>query len=223
MIEPNEYDRVGQELQRLLKPHFPDVEVKVGDDLHYKGTNVVVTSALFEGLLAEQRFHHVVRALPEHFYETHLKTHVVWFELTPTETGADLMRMPRSTDVVADQGAIRSRIDGAGFYTGFLRALAERSQPPSAFHFELTRQALAECGLSPPEITRACLFMILHGAYCDAQVQTEILPKFSPQHAPPPKDRIGRLETPPPARSARVGPGRSSRDRGLRPGRPWQT
>ncbi len=190
MMKQSKYIHVGRELQRMLKPQLPDVEVQIGDDLHYKGTNVVVTSGLFEGLLAEQRFHHVVRAIPGDFYEAHLRSNIVWFELTPNETGADLMKMPRSTDVAAEQEEIHSLVAAADFCSKFQQALARGSQRLSATHFELTRKTLAKCGLGGTDITRACLFMILHGAYCDAQVNTEILPRFTSQEPGP----AGRFE-----------------------------
>lgn len=183
MIAKNKYAVVGRELQEYLRQRFDDVTVQIGDDIHYKGTNVVVTSRAFEGLLAEQRFHHVVRALPKEFYEEHFRSGAVWFELTPDETGMDLMKMPRASDIANDADQIKGRLEDAGFSVKIREVFGAEPQRASITHFEATRRILSDGGWSEDEVTQACLFMILQGAYCDAHVLTDVLPKLTSGHA----------------------------------------
>lgn len=183
MIPQKEYKRIRRELQEYLEPRFEDVVVQIGDNIHYKGTNVVVTSGAFAGLLAEQRFHHVVRAVPKEFYENYLRQGVVWFELAPGETGRDLMKMPRASDVAEDEIAIRKQLEKIEFFSKFKSKVGPSPQQLSDTHFTLTREILTEAGLNETKIDRVCLFMILHGAFCDAHVLTEVLPLFATDHA----------------------------------------
>ena len=157
MIPAGEYQKFQTLLCGYLKPVFDDVAVEIGDNLHYRGTNIVVTSQHFTGLLAEQRFHHVVRALPEDLYNDHLRRGVVWFELAPGETGMDLMQMPRADDVRKDEHLIESRLRDVGFFKALRARAASLAQPMSAMRFDETRRVLAECGFEGSEIERACL------------------------------------------------------------------
>src|SRR6185369_15304626 len=99
MIRKKDFTAVAKQLREHLAARFDDVDVQIGDDIHYKGVNVVITTRVFDGLLPEQRYHHVVRSLPPEFYEKHLRGGVVWFELAPKQAARDYMKMPRSEDV----------------------------------------------------------------------------------------------------------------------------
>ncbi len=178
MIPKKDYGRVRGFLQQALERRFSDVSVAIGDDLHYPGTNVVVTSEAFKGLLAEQRFHHVVRAIPSEVYDEFLRTGVVWFELAPGETGRDLMKMPRSSDIAPRQEAIRKKLDAIGFVDRFTAALGPEPGRASDVRFDAVRQVLGDAKYTEAEATDACLYMILLGAYCDAHVMKEVLPKL---------------------------------------------
>lgn len=178
MIPRKDYGRVRGLLQQALERRFDDVSVAVGDDLHYPGTNIVITSRAFEGLLAEQRFHHVVRAIPADVYDEFLRTGVVWFELTPDETGRDLMKMPRSSDVAPRQEAIRQRLASIGFVDRFMAALGPEPGRASDIRFDAVCRVLREARCPEDEVTDVCLYMILLGAYCDTHVAREALPKL---------------------------------------------
>lgn len=183
MIAKQDYRSLQRELQAYLEECFRDVAVRIGDDIHYAGTNIVVTSASFKGLLAEQRFHHVVRALPQEFYETYFQGGVVWFELAPGETGSDLMRMPRASDVAQNEADLRKLLDTIKFFPKFQALMETAPSRASMTHFHATREILAEAGLDPDAQTRVCLFMILQGAYCDAHVLADVLPKLTSECA----------------------------------------
>ncbi len=178
MIEKKDYGIVQTQLQSLLAERFDDISVRIGDDVHYPGTNVVVTSPAFEDWLPEQRFHHVVRAVPPEFYDRYLQHGVVWFELAPGETGRDLMKMPRSEDVAADHDAILAQLEDIAFFAKFLAAMKDAPQDATIDDFKLARQIMIDGGLSTDDVTRACLFFISQGAFCDAQIRADVLPEL---------------------------------------------
>lgn len=179
MITAKDFSKVQRQLETYLSEHLGDVKVQVGENIHYPGTNVVITCAQFAGWLPEQRFHHVVRAIPAEFYDRHLRQGVVWFELAPGESAKEYMRMPRSEDVAAEGPAIASMLQKKGFAGRLLALLGPHPEDASTTHFAATRQVLAECKLSDGEIEKACLYLISEGAYCDMQVLMDVLPKLS--------------------------------------------
>lgn len=183
MIQKKNYRKVQVQLQAFLAERLDQVSVRIGDSIHYPGTNVVVTSQAFRGLLPEQRFHHLVRAVPPDFYEQYLRGGIVWFELAPGETAHDLMRMPRSEDAADDQAAILEQLKGIGFFKEFQEALDTAPQEASIDDFTVSRRILISAGLIEPHVTRACLWFILQGAFCDAQLLADVVPKLAADHA----------------------------------------
>lgn len=179
MIKKKDYKKVQRQLQDFLSAPFEDVTVAVGDGIHYKGTNVVVTSSAFSGLLAEQRFHHVVHAIPPDFYEEHLRGGVVWFELAPGESGLQYMRMPRSDDVAGIEKAIRRRLDEVSFFDKFEKALAAKDGAVSRRDFVEARRILAKAGLDEGENVEARLLFIRYGGFCDAEIPSVVLPAMA--------------------------------------------
>jgi len=176
MIRKKDYTAVAKQLREHLLPRFDDVDVQIGDDLHYKGCNVVITTRAFDGLLPEQRYHHVVRSLPPEFYEKHLRGGVVWFELAPKQAARDYMKMPRSEDVAAKAERIEKRLADAGFNDRFASATSGRAGTLSRDDFVVAKRLLAELGLSKPEIQDAALLFILRGSFCDADLAKEQVP-----------------------------------------------
>lgn len=183
MIEQSDYKRIQTQLVAYLKPVFDDVAVEVGNDIHYKGTNVVVTSEQFTGLLAEQRFHHVVRAIPETLYNNELRKGIVWFELAPGETGKDLMRMARAVDVRDKDAIIEAKLRDAGFFSALQSHFQKKPDTASIMRFDATRKILGKCGIPESEVEEACLFLIGRGAYCDAHVLNDLAPQFLSESA----------------------------------------
>lgn len=183
MIPLKQHAQVAAALEEHLAERFDDVTVRVGDDIHYKGTNVVITCPAFAAWLPEQRFHHVVRAIPADFYERHLRQGVVWFELAPGESAAAYMKMPRSEDIEAEEATIGHRLRAIDFYARVQSALSARNAMPSADDFVVTKRLLAELGVDEEGVTKACLFLIRQGAYCDAQVLADVVPKLAVEQA----------------------------------------
>lgn len=183
MIEREDYGKVQVQLQSFLAERFDEVAVQIGDDVHYPGTNVVVTSPSFAGLLPEQRFSHVVRAIPLGFYEQYLRGGVVWFELAPGERAGDLMKMPRSEDIAEEEEDIFERLVAICFFEELQARFCAGPREASKDDFRLSREVLVGAGLEKGEVTRACLFFIRQGAYCDAQVLVDLVPKLAAEYA----------------------------------------
>ena len=181
MITAKDFTKVQRQLETYLSEHLGDVKVQVGENIHYRGTNVVITCAQFAGWLPEQRFHHVVLAIPPDCYDRHLRRGIVWFELAPGETPQQYMGMPRSEDIAAEAPAIAVMLQKKGFAGRMLALLGPHPEDASTTHFAATRQVLAECKLTNAEIEKACLYLIAEGAYCDMQVLMDVLPKLSGQ------------------------------------------
>ena len=165
---------IENQLQSVMSAAFKEAKVKVGDGIHYKGCNIVITSPDFAGLLPEQRFHHVAHALPADLYEQ-LRSGYVWFELAPGEPAEQYMKMPRSEDIAAHDGAIQQRLMKEKFFKKFEEQLRASRRAASKLDFVLARKVLAEAGWSPDETTRACLFFIRHGGHCDADVFSRVM------------------------------------------------
>ena len=77
----------------------------------------------------------------------------------------------------------RGRLEESGFQAKFREIFEAEPQRASITHFSATRRILSEAGWSEDEVTRACLFMVLQGAYCDAHVLSDVLPKLTSGHA----------------------------------------
>ncbi len=179
MIAKKDYAKIEQQLRTCLAAAFDDVCVRVGDDLHYPGTNLEIVSEVFRGLLPEQRYHHVVRTIPAALYDRHLKDGVVWFELAPGETAKDLMRMSRSEDVAPMHDELVRRLGQIGFF-GQLKTRCRRAPTrASTLDFVVCREALRAAGLNDAEITQMCLLFIRCGGFCDVQVLADVMPLLS--------------------------------------------
>ncbi len=173
MIAQKDYQSVQRELEGHLRKRLNRVSVRIGEGIHYRGVNVVVTWSGFAGLLPEQRFHHVVRAIPGEYYDRHLREGIVWFELAPGESAEAYMRMPRSEDVAAEEGRIAERLRQMGFWEEFLAAAGLRPHEASADGFVESGRILREAGEDEEAVRKACLFFIRQGAYCDAHLLAE--------------------------------------------------
>jgi hypothetical protein len=176
MLKKKDYPTIAAQLQEFLAERFEEVTVEIADNVHYKGTNVVVTSPTFDGLLPEQRYHHVVQAIPQDFYESYLRSGVVWFELAPRQSGRDYMRMPRSEDIESEESRIQSGLQKARFFERFAEALEGTEDEPSRDDFVLARQVLSELGWAEPDQLNASLYFVRQGAFCDADIVDVVLP-----------------------------------------------
>jgi hypothetical protein len=138
-----------------------------------------VNCPAFAGWLPEQRFHHVVRAIPPEFYEQYLRQGVVWFELAPQESAVAYMKMPRSEDIAPEESLIERRLKAVDFFKRIQTMQGARPGSASADDFVITKRMLVESGLDEKGVTQACLYLIRLGAYCDAQVLADVVPKLA--------------------------------------------
>lgn len=178
-MKKQDYKRLAAELQGFLEERFDDVRVEIGDDIHWRGTNVVITSPNFAGLLPEQRYHHVVRAIPPDFYEAHLRRGIVWFELAPDEPAKSYMKLPRSEDIAKQEDEIAELLAEKNFVGRMVAALGPHPADASGDDFKVAKRVLKEARLAPDDITRACLFFMHRGAFCDVQLMKDVLPKMT--------------------------------------------
>jgi hypothetical protein len=172
-----------EQLTDFLAERFDDVTVEIGDDIHYRGTNIVVTTAAFTGLLPEQRYHHVVRAVPPEFYAEKLASGFVWFELAPGETGEDYMKMPRSQDVAREEPTILRNLIKIGFFETLQTRADMENIALSIDDFTLCKDILKKAGFDADAITQTCLVLIRRGAFCDAHVLIDVAPKVLSESA----------------------------------------
>jgi len=175
MIPRQQYASVQAKLREYLTPVFSDARVQVGDNIHYRGTNVVITSATFDGLLPEQRFHHIVRAIPTDFYEKYLRGGVVWFELAPGENAKDYMKMPRSEDIANEEEKIQANLSKVDFFERLQGRLEKQPAAGGLGDFRAARALLREAGLGDGAIEKCCLHFIRQGAFDDAGIVREIM------------------------------------------------
>jgi hypothetical protein len=118
----------------------------------------------------------VVQAIPQDFYESYLRSGVVWFELAPRQSGRDYMRMPRSEDIESEESRIQSGLQKARFFERFAEALEGTEDEPSRDDFVLARQVLSELGWAEPDQLNASLYFVRQGAFCDADIVDVVLP-----------------------------------------------
>lgn len=176
-----DFSVVQEQLQKHLSDRFGEVSVQVGNNIHYPGTNVVIVCPRFAGWFAEQRYHHVVRAIPAALYDQYLRDGVVWFELAPGETAKQYMTFPRSEDVAAKARSIESALQKIRFAQRLIAALGPHPGEASTEDFVVTRRVLASAGKNEAEIRNVCLYLIRQGAFCDAHVVRGLVPRLLDQ------------------------------------------
>ncbi|QDV89974.1 hypothetical protein RAS2_10500 [Phycisphaerae bacterium RAS2] len=169
-LSREKFEEVARQLQEHVRVRFEDAIVQIGDGLHYRGTNVVITSKAFTGQLPEQRYGLVLRTIPEAFFKKYLRGGVVWFELAPGESGKDYMRMPRSEDVAAQSADVLARMKKSGVLKQLEKAVAEAKGALSAARLDLPRQCMEAAKWSADEMQVGTLVLIGRGALCDADL-----------------------------------------------------
>lgn len=169
-LSRDKFEEVARQLQEHVRARFEDANVQIGEGLHYRGTNVVITSKAFAGLLPEQRYGLVLRTIPEAFFKKYLRGGVVWFELAPGESGQDYMRMPRSEDVAARSADVLARMKKSGVLKKLEKAVSQAKGALSAARLDAARQCMEAGGWSADEVREGALVLIGRGALCDADL-----------------------------------------------------
>lgn len=171
MSSNRRHEAIARVLRKYLEAVFSGLEVEVTRDARWSRPVVILRWSGFVGLMAEQRFHLVLRAIPPKVME-HKLAGLVWFELTPVETPDDYLKMPRCEDVADREAELAAALARADVFKRLSRAMGQ--DPPQACDgtFNRTRRILEEAGVRGGETDDVCLLLIRHGAYCDCQVLT---------------------------------------------------
>ena len=160
--------RLEKDLADMLKKPFPGVTVAVEHSRRWSRNCVMFCWSGFAGLLPEERFHRVVRVIPDGF-RTSRMAGLVWLELAPGEMVEEYLKLPRSEDVV-NEDELWSALDRAEFFRLLGEALGSSPERRCAGDFRLTTAVLAERNHSPDQIRDTKLLFIRHGVFCDCQV-----------------------------------------------------
>ncbi|MCO6437773.1 MAG: hypothetical protein J5J06_11845 [Phycisphaerae bacterium] len=159
---------LAQELETMLEPKFPGIEVAVGKNPRWNRTSVTFTWAGFSGLLPEERFHRLMTVVPEEFREQRMEG-FVWLELAPGETVEAFLKLPRSEDIVAREATTYAELVKTGFFDALSKALGPAPQVQCRGVFDHVGRILGDRGCAAHVVQEAKLVFIHHGAFCDCQ------------------------------------------------------
>jgi hypothetical protein len=132
-------------------------------------------------LLPEQRFRHVLAAIPQDYHKKHLQG-AVWFELAPGETEDDLLKAPRSEDLADREAAIAGELFACGFFEALAKEMGESPIESCTGRFAACHKALEGTGITGDAQRDACLIFIRQGAYCDCEVLLAAQPALTDRY-----------------------------------------
>lgn len=129
----------------------------------------------FAGTLLEERFHLLMRHIPEEFFESHCRG-AVFLELAPGETVDEILAQPRSEDVADRVAEIWAMLNGRHFFACLEDELVRI--PPAELQPDLrvSRKVLQALELDEDQQRDALLAFMHTGAYTDWEVLREIRP-----------------------------------------------
>ncbi len=169
--------KLQDELAALIASAFPDMTVEVGHSARWDRDCVTFRSSGFAGLLPEERFHRLARAIPEDFRGSKLKG-FVWLELTPKETIDAYLKLPRSEDIVNKEAAIYRELVAGGFFESLRKQMGSKPDASCQGGFSDSEAVMSTGGKSAVKIRNAKLLFIRHGVYCDCQVLNTVEPEL---------------------------------------------
>jgi len=161
------------ELSAMLADAFGGMKVRVGHSDRWDRMCATFTWKGFGGLLTEERFARLTRAIPEEFRNKRMKG-FVWLELTPGEKIEDALKSPRSEDVADREGEVYTALENADFFGALAKALDGDPLKNCPGDFSKTLTVLKKKKFSKKKITDAKLVFIRHGAFCDCQAMTTV-------------------------------------------------
>ncbi len=182
MAGQGRYRKLVADLTALLEPGFPGIAVEVEHSDRWDRMCVTFRWPGFADLLAEERFHRLVAAIPEKFRQDSL-AEFVWLELTPEETVDAYLKLPRSEDIGKQEAAIYAMLVDAGFFGLLAETLGSAPKAKCPGDFSLSASILSGKARSPAQIRNAKLAFIRHGAYCDCQALLTAQNALATQHA----------------------------------------
>lgn len=173
---------VAGELLRMLSTSFPGVQVTLEHSARWNRECVTFRWTGFSGLLPEERFHRLVKVIPESFREQNLAG-LVWLELTPSESVEEFLRLPRSEDIARKERTIYAALRKADFFTALHRALGSAPEQSCDGGFAQSERILSGLKLGPHGTQDAKLVFIRHHAFCDCQVLLTAQQALADAHA----------------------------------------
>jgi len=156
-------------LAKLLTGKFPGLTVEVGHNERWDRTSVTVRWSGFDDLLPEERFHRIFHAVPEDFYEEHLRG-CVWFELGSNESVESFLELPRSDSVGDKEPKVVRKLTKAGFFEALAEELGAEPTAVCGGELSTVRRILSARGFSKPALHDALLVLMRNGAFCDCEV-----------------------------------------------------
>lgn len=170
------------ELTTLVSNSFPGISVRVEHGARWNRECITFEWEGFAGLLPEERFHRLVKAIPEKFREEKLAG-LVWLELAPGETVEAFLRLPRSEDVARKERTIYAGLIRADFFRSLGDALGPSPDKICTGGFAESEKILSTLTLGPHGTQDAKLVFIRHHAFCDCQVLLTAQPALTAAHA----------------------------------------
>lgn len=158
------------------------MEIQVAHSDRWGRMCVTFRWAGFSGLLPEERFHRLTRAIPEDYRQSRLAG-FVWLELAPDEAIDAYLKLPRSEDIADEEPRIYGVLVAAEFFAVLRNRMGSRPKDTCQGGFSNARAVLTDRGVSEREIRLAKLLFIRHGVYCDCQVLQTIEPTLEKLYA----------------------------------------
>lgn len=182
------------DLVALLGKSCPGIDITLGHSDRWNRSTIEFRWEGFAGLLPEERFRHIMGALPDHFYETRMRG-LVCLELVPGEELEAFLALPRSDDVIQDEPRIARRLLKAEFFDKLEAHLGPSPMETCSGGLQGSRHLLRSLRFSAVQVERACLVLIRHRSYCDCEVliraRQELINQFeaAESESAPPKRR----------------------------------
>ena len=176
------YRQLEKDLLAIVAQPFPGITVAVEHSDRWNRMSVTFQWAGFADLLPEERFQRLATVIPEEFRSSRLPG-FVWLELAPGETVDEVLKRPRSEDIVEREEEIYASLLPAGFFDLLRESLAPNPTTACGGGFARTAAILSGQGMSESGICDAKLLFIRYGAYCDCQVLASVQAELAKHYA----------------------------------------
>ncbi len=169
-------------LVAMLADLFPGLTVEVGRSKRWNRMCASFRWSGFTGLLPEERFQRLAKAIPEGFRESQMKG-FVWLELAPDETLESFLELPRSEDVTDREPALYAELVRADFFESLDEAMGVSPGESCRGDLSQADEILSAEHFSKDKIRDAKLVFIRHGVFCDCQIMETAQPALAELYA----------------------------------------
>ncbi len=174
--------QLEKDLLAIVAQPFPGIAVAVEHSDRWNRMSVTFRWDGFCDLLPEERFQRLANAIPEDFRASRLPG-FVWLELTLSETVDEVLRSPRSEDIVDREEKIYASLLPTGFFDLLRESLSPNPTGACGGGFAKTVAILSGQGMAESGICDAKLLFIRYGAYCDCQVLASVQAELAKHYA----------------------------------------